>query len=87
METLTLDWPDEGIALLTLNRPERLNAINLAMYEELEDTLDLLAADRSARGTRTRDQRPGDGHGTDVRRDRRPRHRSPAVDRTPSGCA
>ena len=49
METLTLDWPSEGIALLTLNRPDRLNAINLAMYTELEDALDALAADRSAR--------------------------------------
>jgi enoyl-CoA hydratase len=49
VETLTLDWPSEGIALLTLNRPDRLNAINLAMYTELEDTLDALAADRAAR--------------------------------------
>jgi len=49
VETLTLDWPDAHIAVLTLNRPERLNAINLAMYDELEDSLDRLAADRAVR--------------------------------------
>ena len=49
METILLDWPDDGIALLTLNRPERLNAVNLAMYDELEDVLDRLAADQNTR--------------------------------------
>ena len=49
METLTLDSPERGISVLTLNRPERLNAITLAMYEELEDVLGQLAADRSTR--------------------------------------
>jgi enoyl-CoA hydratase len=49
VETLDLDWPETGIALLTLNRPERLNAINLAMYDELEDALDRLAVDRDTR--------------------------------------
>lgn len=49
METLRLDRPEPGIALLTLNRPDRLNAINLAMYEELEDVLGHLASDRDTR--------------------------------------
>ncbi len=49
METVTLTDADDGIAVLTLDRPERLNAINLLMYEELEDALARLAADRSLR--------------------------------------
>ena len=49
VETVTLAWPEDGIALLTLSRPDRLNAINLAMYEELEAALDRLAADRATR--------------------------------------
>ena len=48
METIALESTD-GIAVLTLNRPERLNAITLTMYEELEATLDALATDRSTR--------------------------------------
>lgn len=49
METLALDWPEAQVALLRLSRPDRLNAINLTMYEELEDTLGRLAADRGTR--------------------------------------
>ena len=37
------------VALLTLNRPERLNAINLRMVEELDQALDQVAADEGAR--------------------------------------
>lgn len=42
----------EGIARLTLNRPERLNSFNVAMHEEVRDALDHVArgaADRSVR--------------------------------------
>jgi enoyl-CoA hydratase/carnithine racemase len=49
VETLALDWPEPQVALLTLNRPQQLNAINLTMYDELEETIDRLAADRSTR--------------------------------------
>lgn len=38
-----------GIATLTLNRPEKLNAINYAMIEALLDRLDALEADREVR--------------------------------------
>ncbi|HEY2427906.1 MAG TPA: enoyl-CoA hydratase-related protein [Acidimicrobiales bacterium] len=49
MSTTVLEWPEDGTALLTLNRPDRLNAIDLAMYDELEDTLTRLEADRTTR--------------------------------------
>lgn len=34
-ETLTFEVPEEGIGLITLNRPERLNAMNMGMLEDL----------------------------------------------------
>ena len=48
-QTLKLDRPHDGVAVLRLYRPERLNAINEAMQTELEQTLSDLAADRSVR--------------------------------------
>jgi 2-(1,2-epoxy-1,2-dihydrophenyl)acetyl-CoA isomerase len=39
----------EGIARLTLNRPDRLNSFNVAMHGEVRDALDRLAQDRAAR--------------------------------------
>lgn len=41
-ETLSLTEPEAGIALLTLNRPERLNAISLKLLEEFGDVLRVL---------------------------------------------
>jgi enoyl-CoA hydratase len=38
-----------GIVQLTLNRPERLNAMNAALVADLHRTLDRVAADRSCR--------------------------------------
>ena len=38
-----------GIAKITLNRPERLNAMNYALVSELYDALDELGGDRSCR--------------------------------------
>ena len=35
METLVLERADNGVVTLTLNRPERKNAMNAAMFNEL----------------------------------------------------
>ncbi len=39
----------EGIALLTINRPEGMNALNTALLKALSETLDTLAEDREIR--------------------------------------
>jgi 2-(1,2-epoxy-1,2-dihydrophenyl)acetyl-CoA isomerase len=39
----------DGIARITLNRPERLNSFNVAMHEELAEALGGVAADKSVR--------------------------------------
>jgi enoyl-CoA hydratase len=45
--TLDVDRPRDGVAVLRLNRPKQLNAINEAMQIELRQTLADLAADRT----------------------------------------
>jgi enoyl-CoA hydratase len=40
---------DGGVALLTIDRPEALNAMNIAMLHELSDTIDQIEADASVR--------------------------------------
>src|SRR5947209_5873210 len=47
--TLNLDRPRDGVVILCLNRPERLNAINGVMQTELMQALGDLADDGSAR--------------------------------------
>ncbi|RAU99670.1 enoyl-CoA hydratase/isomerase family protein [Mycobacterium colombiense] len=44
-DTVSLERPCTGVAILRLNRPQRLNAINEAMQTELRDALADLAAD------------------------------------------
>jgi len=40
---------EDGVALLTLNRPDRLNSLTQAMHLEMRDALETLQADKSAR--------------------------------------
>jgi enoyl-CoA hydratase/carnithine racemase len=45
MNGLVLRNDDQGIATLTLNRPERQNALSKEMFEDLEEHLDAIARD------------------------------------------
>ncbi|HWJ93623.1 MAG TPA: enoyl-CoA hydratase-related protein, partial [Telluria sp.] len=40
---------ENGIAVLTLNRPDKLNSFTQAMHLEVRDALEKLQADKSAR--------------------------------------
>jgi methylglutaconyl-CoA hydratase len=48
-DTLLLTRDDRGVATLTLNRPEKHNAMSGLMLQELQDAARALAADRSVR--------------------------------------
>ena len=49
MDTLQVDQPHEGVTRITLNRPERLNAMNAVLIAELHDALAGIAVDRGCR--------------------------------------
>jgi enoyl-CoA hydratase len=48
MSTLVIDQPAEGVTRITLQRPERLNAMNAALVSELHEALDAIAIDGHA---------------------------------------
>lgn len=48
-ETINLDVADDGVAVLELNRPERLNAFNRQMIGEWREALAQIADDQRAR--------------------------------------
>ena len=48
-EHLLIEKRDDGIAIITLNRPERMNAVNKAMHNELSRFARDAQADRSVR--------------------------------------
>ena len=47
--TIKYETPRDGIGMITLNRPERLNAINLDMLEELHVLFERLTTDEDVR--------------------------------------
>jgi enoyl-CoA hydratase len=48
-ETLIIDRPADGVALLTINRPDKLNAMNHAFFADLTETLAVLDDDPEVR--------------------------------------
>ena len=44
-ETITFEMAGDRVALITLNRPERLNALNRTVFEELGDALERIERD------------------------------------------
>jgi enoyl-CoA hydratase len=71
-ETLLYERREDGVAVVTLNRPERLNAINGRVLAELEELLDEIERDERVRvflltGTPRRDGRPCFSAGFDLK--------------------
>ena len=48
-EDITLEKRKSGVALLTLNRPQRLNAVRWQSWDEIEDAIERVASDEDAR--------------------------------------
>ena len=65
--TLALDVPRPGVALLRLNRPARLNAVNGVMRDELLQTLAALATDATVHAVVLTGSGRGFCSGIDVR--------------------
>ncbi len=49
MSTVLVSRPADGVVLLTLNRPEKLNAMDVGLVEELHQALSEVGADRHCR--------------------------------------
>lgn len=49
METIEIEAPADGVRIVRLNRPERLNALDFTMTAELHDALDDIGGDETAK--------------------------------------
>jgi enoyl-CoA hydratase/carnithine racemase len=66
-QTLLLRHDEDGIATLTLNRPEQRNALSVATMTALQDALDAIAKDRSVKVVVLAGAGPGFCAGHDLR--------------------
>src|SRR5436305_3482226 len=48
-EPILLDSPSAGVCRVTMNRPDKLNAMTVELVEGLHDALHAIAADRTCR--------------------------------------
>ena len=82
-DTLSVQRPRTGVAVLQLNRPERLNAINDVMVGELTQTLAALGSDSSVNAVVLTGAGRGFCSGIDMRDfgPRIPEATAPAIDR------
>lgn len=48
--TLLFEVDDDGVALITINRPDKLNALNVDVMNELEEAFEAVRSDESIRG-------------------------------------
>jgi enoyl-CoA hydratase len=82
-DTLSVQRPHTGVAVLQLNRPERLNAINDVMVGELTQTLTALGSDSSVNAVIVTGAGRGFCSGIDMRDfgARLPEAIDPAIDR------
>ncbi len=83
MESLELERPRDGVALVRLNRPHRLNAVNQAMRDELIPMCATLAGDHAVRAVVLTGAGRGFCSGIDVRDfgTAMPEATHPAIDR------
>ncbi|WP_292988898.1 enoyl-CoA hydratase/isomerase family protein [Mycobacterium sp.] len=82
-ETLSVQRPHAGVVVLHLNRPERLNAINEVMVDELSRTLAALGSDASVNAVVITGAGRGFCSGIDMRGfgPRLPEATDPAIDK------
>lgn len=71
-ETIKLEMVDSHVALATLNRPERLNALNRILFQELLDALGYIESEKEIRvymltGGPRKDGRPWFSAGADLK--------------------
>ena len=48
-QLVMVEYPRPEVAVISLNRPDRLNALSFALVDELHDALDAIQADNSCR--------------------------------------